>query len=84
MTNRLALATAAAVWFSLTGFAIAADEAPGAHSDITIVQSTPGEKGDPATSAPPAASDDQNVNNKKDNAEAKVPLIRTKGVPPSE
>jgi|GEM_PF-4652351 hypothetical protein len=67
MTNKLALATATAVWFGLAGFAIAADEAPGAHSDITIVQSTPGEKGDPATSAPPAASDDRNVNNKKDN-----------------
>ena len=64
MTNKLALATATAFWFGLAGFAIAADEAPGAHSDITIVQSTPGEKGDPA---PPAASDDRNVNNKKDN-----------------
>ena len=68
MTNKIALMTAAAIWFSLAGFAIAADEAPGAHSDITIVQSTPGEKGDPATSAPPAASDDRNVNNKNENA----------------
>jgi hypothetical protein len=64
MTNKLAIATAAAFWFGLTGFAIAADEAPGAHSDITIVQSTPGEKGDPGTSTPPAASDEQNMNKK--------------------
>jgi hypothetical protein len=64
MSNKLALATAAAVWFSLAGFAIAADEAPGAHSDITIVQSTPGDKADPATSKPSTATDDRNMNKK--------------------
>jgi hypothetical protein len=82
MANNLALATAAAVWFGLAGFAIAADEAPGAHSDITIVQNTPGDKSDPATSSPPAASDDQNVNNKKDDPGSEGASNR--GAPQSE
>lgn len=82
MTNKLALATAAAVWFGLGGFALAADEAPGAHSDITIVQSTPGDKGDPATSAPAAASDDQNMNKK--NPDEGSEGASDKGTPQSE
>jgi hypothetical protein len=46
------------------------------------VQSTPGDKGDPATSAPAAASDDQNMNKK--NPDEGSEGASDKGTPQSE
>jgi len=57
MTTIAALTTGAML-FGFTNLAFAAEtEAPGGRSDITIVESTPGEKGNPATSAPAAVDD---------------------------
>jgi hypothetical protein len=68
MKATLAAVTAGTMLFGFTNLAVAAEtEAPGAHSDITIVQSTPGEKSGQATSSPPAASAGDENMDKKDN-----------------